>query len=82
MDKPHGTIICSRCQSIQCGLLDLVCDKCDLPLWEGKVLEYGLAKLADTSQQGPSSRPDDAEANAADLRARKYFGRYWKALAK
>jgi len=63
MDNPHGTIICPRCQTIQCGLLDLVCDGCNLPLWEKRVLKHGLTKFNAASQQ---ASPADPVTVAAD----------------
>lgn len=32
-DKPHGTLICQHCGSVQCGTLDLRCDGCNKPVF-------------------------------------------------
>ena len=51
-----GTIICPRCGAVESGLLDLLCDECDLPPWDSATLEKALKTLA--SQQ---ANPADIE---------------------
>ena len=51
MTKPHGTIICPRCNGTQSGLLDLICDDCGLPSWDIEELKHGIRKLEIANQK-------------------------------
>jgi hypothetical protein len=45
--KPHGTIICPHCGSAQSGLLDIICDNCEKPVFSIAEMQKAIIKIVD-----------------------------------
>ena len=73
IEGPHGTIICHRCQSIQCGRLDFICDGCGMPLWvlSDPKPDYMMVRESD-QRKGERRLPSTDGAWAEKLKFAKY----------